>query len=96
MPKAVWNGTVIAEAPKEATETVEGNIYFPRSAVKAEYLRESDHTSVCPWKGTASYYSLEVNGEKNQNAVWYYPEPKDAAKQIKDHLAFWKGVKVEA
>lgn len=96
MPKATWNGTVIAEAAAGTTETVEGNIYFPLSAVNQAYLKPSDHHTVCPWKGTASYYTLEVNGEQNKDAVWYYPEPKDAAKQIKGHVAFWKGVKVEA
>ncbi|HEY4373660.1 MAG TPA: DUF427 domain-containing protein [Burkholderiales bacterium] len=96
MPRALWNGAVIAEAPAEATHKVEGNIYFPPSAINKAYLRPSDYHTVCPWKGTASYYTVEVNGEKNQNAAWYYPAPSDAAKQIKDHVAFWKGVQVEA
>ena len=96
MPRALWNGAVIAEAPIEATHKVEGNIYFPLSSVNKAYLRPSDHHTVCPWKGTASYYSVEVNGEKNQNAAWFYPAPSDAAKQIKDFVAFWKGVQVEA
>ena len=94
MAKATWNGVVIAES--DHTEIVEGNHYFPSESVKTEYLKSSDHHSVCPWKGTASYYSVEVNGEVNENAAWYYPEPSDAAKQIKDHVAFWKGVTVEA
>ena len=96
MPKALWKGAVIAEAPLEATEKVEGNIYFPASAVNKAYLRESEHHTLCPWKGTASYYTLEVNGEQNQNAAWYYPEPSDAASRIKGFVAFWKGVQVEA
>jgi len=95
MPKALWNGAVIAEAPVEATHKVEGNIYFPAAAVNRAYLRPSEHHTVCPWKGTASYYSLEVDGQKNQNAAWYYPEPLAAAAQIKGYVAFWKGVQVE-
>ena len=94
MAKATWNGVVIAES--DHTEIVEGNHYFPSESVKKEYLKSSDHHSVCPWKGTASYYSLEVNSEVNENAAWYYPDPSDAAKQIKGHVAFWKGVTVEA
>jgi len=96
MAKAVWNGATIAEAPIESTHTVEGNIYFPLSAVNPAYLRESDHHTVCPWKGTASYYTLDVEGKTNPNAAWFYPDPKDAARQIKGHVAFWKGVHVEA
>ena len=94
MAKAVWNGEVIAES--DATVVVEGNHYFPRSSVRTDYLKESDTHSVCPWKGTASYYSLEVDGDANPDAVWYYPEPKDAAKNITDHVAFWHGVEVSA
>jgi uncharacterized protein (DUF427 family) len=90
--KATWNGTVIAES--DATEVVEGNHYFPTSAVKRGFLKDSATHSVCPWKGTASYYSLVVDGKENTDAAWYYPEPKEAAKQIKDHIAFWKGVEV--
>ena len=93
MPKATWNGVTIAESNN--CVVVEGNQYFPREAVKLEYLKESNTHTTCPWKGLASYYSLEVNGEINKDAAWYYPEPKDAAKQIKDHIAFWRGVKVE-
>jgi uncharacterized protein (DUF427 family) len=92
MAKAVWNGTTIAES--DTFETVEGNIYFPPSAIKREYFTGSETHSVCPWKGTASYYSLDVNGKTNPDAAWFYPEPKDAAKEIKDHVAFWKGVTV--
>ena len=93
MPKATWNGVVLAESDK--CEVVEGNQYFPPDSVKREYFKETSTHSVCPWKGTASYYSLEVNGQENKDAAWYYPEPKDAAKQIKDYVAFWKGVQVE-
>jgi uncharacterized protein (DUF427 family) len=92
MVTATWNGTVIAES--EHTEVVEGNHYFPIESVKRDYLRPSTTTSVCPWKGTASYYTLDVDGETNPDAAWYYPEPKDAAAQIKGHVAFWKGVQV--
>lgn len=92
MPKAIWNGTVIAES--NDTVVVERNHYFPRDSVNAALLKPSATTSFCPWKGTASYYSLEVDGKTNADAVWYYPEPKDAAKEIKDRLAFWKGVTV--
>jgi uncharacterized protein (DUF427 family) len=90
--KASWNGAVIAESDK--TVEVEGNQYFPPSAVKQDYLRPSNTHTNCPWKGTASYYSLEVDGKANPDAAWYYPEPKDAAKEIKGHIAFWKGVSV--
>ncbi len=95
MPTATWNGAVIAQAADNEVEIVENNVYFPLSCVKAEYLRPSSHTSVCPWKGLASYYSLEVNGKSNENAAWYYPAPSEAAKQIKDHVAFWRGVDVQ-
>ena len=91
--KAVWNGKVIAES--EHTEVVEGNHYFPEDSIQKEFFKASNHQSVCPWKGTASYYSLEVDGETNQNAVWYYPEPKEKASQIKNYVAFWKGVEIE-
>ena len=94
MAKAIWNGVVLAESDK--TEMVEGNHYFPLSAVKREYFKESSQTSVCPWKGTASYFTIEVNGQKNENAAWYYPAPKNAANNIKDHVAFWRGVTIEA
>ena len=92
MATATWNGTTIASS--DDTVVVEGNHYFPRSAVTAT-VRESATTSVCPWKGTASYLSIEVDGQVNENAAWYYPEPKDAAAEIKDRVAFWKGVKIE-
>ena len=90
--KATWNGAVIAES--DDIVTVEGNAYFPVAAVAPGLLKDSSHTSVCPWKGTARYYSIDVQGAVNENAVWYYPEPKDAAKEIRGRVAFWKGVKV--
>jgi uncharacterized protein (DUF427 family) len=92
--KATWNGAVIAES--HDTVVVENNHYFPAESVKPEYLRDSSHTTGCPWKGTASYKSLVVDGQENPNAAWYYPAPKDAAVQIKDRFAFWKGVTVTA
>jgi uncharacterized protein (DUF427 family) len=94
MAKAIWGGKVIAES--NACAVVEGNQYFPAGAVRKEFLKPSNHTSECPWKGTAHYYHVEVNGMRNDNAAWYYPQPKSAAEEIKDHVAFWKGVKVEA
>ena len=94
MAKATWAGKVIADSGN--TVVVEGNQYFPPDAVKKEFLKPSQHTSVCPWKGTAHYYDVVVNGKTNQNAAWYYPEPYAAAIGIKDRIAFWKGVKVES
>ena len=92
--KAIWNGAVLAESPK--TEVVEGNHYFPPSSLKREHFQESSTHTVCGWKGTASYYSLAVNGQTNPDAAWYYPDPKPEAAQIEGRVAFWKGVKVEA
>ena len=94
MTTATWNGTVIAES--DDIVTVEGNAYFPRAAVREDVLRPSDTHSFCPWKGTASYLSLEVDGKTNRDAAWYYPEPKDAAASIRDRVAFWRGVTVAA
>lgn len=94
MAKAMWNGVVLAES--DDTEVVEGNHYFPPESVNMEYFEKTDHNTTCPWKGEASYYTIKVEGEENPNAAWYYPQPKDAAKQIKDHVAFWKGVEVES
>jgi uncharacterized protein (DUF427 family) len=94
MAKAMWNGAVIAESKN--TVLVEGNHYFPLTSVKSEYLEASSHSSVCVWKGEASYYSLVVDGQRNQDAAWFYAEPKSEAVQIKDHVAFWRGVRVEA
>ena len=91
--KATWNGAVLAES--DDTVEVEGNQYFPADSINREHFRESGTHTRCPWKGTASYYDVVVNGETNSDAAWYYPEPKDAAKEIKDHVAFWRGVKVE-
>ena len=93
MPRALWNGTVLAESDR--CEVVEGNQYFPLDAVKREYLKPSATHTTCPWKGNASYYDVVVNGESNRDAAWYYPEPKEAARNIKGHVAFWRGVKVE-
>ena len=93
MARATWNGAVIAES--DAYEVVEGNVYFPPGAVRREHLRPSETHTVCGWKGTASYYSVVVDGQENADAAWYYPEPTDAAKNIAGHVAFWKGVIVE-
>lgn len=94
MAKAVWNDVVLAES--DETVVVEGNHYFPPASVKKEYFQETDSHTTCFWKGLASYYSIEVDGKTNDNAAWYYPEPSDAAQNIKDYVAFWKGVKVES
>jgi uncharacterized protein (DUF427 family) len=93
MTKAVWKDTVLAES--ENTIIVEGNHYFPPADVKNEYLSESNYRTTCPWKGEAHYYNIEVNGEKNENAAWYYPEPKEKARHIAGYVAFWKGVAVD-
>ena len=90
--KATWNGAVLAESNE--CEVVERNQYFPSTAINREYFRPSETHTVCPWKGTASYYDVVVNGEVKKDAAWYYPEPKEAAKQIKDRVAFWRGVVV--
>jgi uncharacterized protein (DUF427 family) len=92
MTTASWNGVTIAES--DDIVTVEGNAYFPLESVHEELLRPSETHSFCPWKGTASYYDLEVDGATNRDAVWFYPEPKDAAKEITGRVAFWKGVSV--
>ena len=92
MPKAIWNGVILAES--DQTILVEGNHYFPVDTVHREYLKESDAHTTCPWKGVASYYDIEVDGKVNRGGAWYYPQPKDAARQIKDHVAFWRGVQV--
>ncbi|MCA8918681.1 MAG: DUF427 domain-containing protein [Planctomycetes bacterium] len=93
MPKAIWNNKIIAES--DDTIVVEGNHYFPPDSIKSEHFKGSAHSSHCPWKGDASYYHVEVDGEVNENAAWYYAEPKDAAGKIKGYVAFWNGVKVE-
>ncbi len=92
MPKAVWHGITIAES--DDTVVVEGNHYFPREALREDVIRPSDTHTFCPWKGTASYYSLEIDGRASKDAVWYYPEPKSAAEQIRGRVAFWKDVRV--
>lgn len=93
MVKAIWNGKVIAESSNY--EIVENNYYFPPDDVNKKYLRESNTHSTCPWKGKASYYDVIVEGEENNDAAWYYPEPKPAAKKIKHYVAFWKGISIE-
>ncbi len=90
--KALWNNAVLAESGE--TVVVEGNHYFPADSVKREYFRDSNTHTICPWKGTASYYSIEVDGETNTDAAWYYPEPKPDAENIRNYIAFWRGVKV--
>ncbi len=92
--KAIWEDTVIAES--DQCVVVEGNQYFPAESVKREYLQPSANTTVCGWKGTASYYDIAVDGKLNAGAAWYYADPKDAAKEIRGRVAFWKGVKVSA
>ena len=92
MATATWNGTVIAKS--DDIVTVEGNAYFPRDPVRDDLLRPSETHTLCPWKGTASYYDLVVDGQVNKDAVWFYPEPKDAAKEITGRVAFWHGVEV--
>lgn len=91
--KATWNGATIAES--DDTIVIEGNHYFPREAIRQEYFADSSTHTTCPWKGEASYFNVVVDGETNKDAAWYYPEPKPAAAEIKDRVAFWRGVKVE-
>ena len=91
--KAIWNNKTIAES--DDTIVVEMNYYFPPESVNREFLKDSSNHSTCPWKGQASYFDIVVDGETNKDAAWYYPEPKEDAKMIKDYVAFWKGVKVE-
>ena len=92
--RASWNGKVLAES--DSVEIVEGNVYFPPGSINREYFKESNTHTTCPWKGLANYYTLEVDGKQNEDAAWYYPSPKEAAKQITGYVAFWKGVKVES
>lgn len=94
MPKAIWNGVVVAES--DHCEVVEGNQYFPPNSIKKEYFQDSSTHTVCGWKGTASYYDVVVDDQVNKDAAWYYPQPKDAAKNIAGYVAFWRGVKVES
>jgi uncharacterized protein (DUF427 family) len=93
MPRAIWNGAVLAESNK--CEVVEGNQYFPADSINKQYFKESSTHTTCPWKGVASYYTIEVDGQQNQDAAWYYPTAKDKAKNIEGYVAFWRGVKVE-
>jgi uncharacterized protein (DUF427 family) len=92
--RAIWNGAILAKS--DQTIVVEGNHYFPPDSVNRDYFKESDKHTTCPWKGQASYYDVVVEGKVNKDAAWYYPSPKPAAKQIRDHVAFWRGVKIEA
>jgi uncharacterized protein (DUF427 family) len=92
MPKAIWNGVVLAQSPQ--TEMVEGNHYFPPETVNREYLRENETKTVCPWKGTADYYDIVIDGQENRGAAWCYPAAKPAAKNIEGYVAFWRGVQV--
>ena len=93
MVKAIWNGKVIAESGD--TIVIESNYYFPPESLNRELLKESSHTTVCGWKGTASYFDVVVDGKTNPQAAWYYPDPKEAVKQLQHYVAFWKGVKIE-
>lgn len=93
MPKAMWNGAVLAES--DQCEVVEGNQYFPPDAINQDYFQPSDTHTTCPWKGVASYYTIVVDGKENKDAAWYYPDPKSAAQNIKGYIAFWRGVQVE-
>ena len=93
MAKAIWNGAVIAES--DSFELVEGNVYFPPAGLRRDYFKPSSTTTICPWKGTAHYHTLVVDGVENRDAAWYYPEPKEAAAAIRDHVAFWRGVEVQ-
>lgn len=94
MPRAIWNGAVLAES--DVYETVEGNVYFPRKTLKDEYFKPSTESSFCPWKGVASYYDIVVDGKTNAAAAWFYAEPKEEAAKIADHVAFWRGVEVKS
>lgn len=93
MPRAIWNGAVLAESNK--CVVVEGNQYFPPDSINQQYFKDSSTHTTCPWKGVASYYSIEVDGQVNKDAAWYYPTTKDAAKNIEGYIAFWRGVTVE-
>jgi len=94
MPKASWNGKILAQADASEVQMVEGNVYFPPGKVDRALLKDSDTHTVCGWKGTASYYDVVVDGKINKDAAWYYPETKDAAQHVKGYIAFWKGVTV--
>lgn len=91
--KAIWNGTILAESNN--TKVVEGNHYFPPDSINDKFFQLSETHTTCPWKGRASYFHVKVGDQKNEDAAWYYPHPKEAAKEIKDHVAFWKGIEVQ-
>jgi uncharacterized protein (DUF427 family) len=93
MPRAIWNGVVVAES--DDTVVVEGNHYFPQTSLRRDFFKPSQTTTVCGWKGTAHYLNLEVDGQANHDAAWYYPDPKPAAENIQNRVAFWRGVQVE-
>ena len=93
MPKAIWNGVVIAESDK--FETVEGNVYFPPASLRTEHFRASEHHTTCSWKGVASYFDVVVDGQVNKDAAWYYPETKPAASSFEGYVAFWRGITIE-
>lgn len=93
MAKATWNGVTLAES--DQFELVEGNVYFPPDALDRQYFQDSNTHTTCFWKGTASYYTVVVNGQENKDAAWYYPDPKEKAQNIKGYIAFWRGVSVE-
>lgn len=93
MPKAIWNGAILAESDR--TQVVEGNQYFPPDSINQTYFRESNTHTTCPWKGEASYYTIVVDDQENKDAAWYYPKAKEKAKHIEGYIAFWRGVKVE-
>jgi uncharacterized protein (DUF427 family) len=93
MAKAIWNGAVLAES--DNCEMVEGNHYFPPDSINKQYFKESNTHTTCFWKGVASYYTIEVNGEENKDAAWYYPNPKEKAQNLQNYVAFWRGVKIE-
>ena len=95
MARATWNGTLLAEAPAEAVEIVEGNVYFPPGAIKHEFFQPSDTHTACGWKGTANYYDVVVDGLTHRDAAWYYPTTKDEARHVEGYVAFWKGVAIE-
>lgn len=94
MPKAIWNDTILAEADISAVRRVEGNVYFPPDSIKSKFFKPSATHTECSWKGTASYYTIEVNGKVNADAAWYYPDTKPLAAEIKNYVAFWKGITV--
>lgn len=91
--KAIWNGQVLAES--DNTIVIEGNHYFPPTTIRKEHFKNSNTNTVCPWKGTASYYTLSVDGKENEDAAWFYPQAKEMAKKIENYVAFWKGVEVK-